>query len=115
MDQDIRSASVPKASMRLHHLLCGTRDSAAGTGQGYRLHDRGSEVRFQAGVKDVSLLPHIKTCFGPTQTSLQGVGVPRTLSTGATWMSGRETNGSPTTNIEEYVEVTFTHPYVFIA
>jgi hypothetical protein len=94
------------ATSSLHHHI---RDSSVGIAFGYGLDDRGSRVRFPAGLEIfVFITASSRTALGPTQPSIQWVA--GALSLGVK-RPGREADHSPpsSADVKECVEL-YLHP-----
>jgi hypothetical protein len=74
-----------------------SRDSSVGIALGYGLDDRGSRVRFQAGLRIFLLTTVSRTALEPTQPPIQWV--PGAVSLGVK-RPGREANHLPPSSAE---------------
>jgi hypothetical protein len=74
-----------------------SRDSSVGIALGYRLDDRGSRVRFPAGLGIFLFITASRTALGPTQPPIQWI--PGFLSLGVK-RPGREANHTPPSSAE---------------
>jgi hypothetical protein len=78
-------------------MYCNPRDSSVGIALGYGLDDRGSRVRFPAGLGIFLFTTASRTALGPTQPPIQWI--PGALSLGVKWPGG-EADHSPPSSAE---------------